>query len=93
MLRKNLPADQLKKIIRMRNFLDLVAALQFLLKGDIKNMKAVLRAMHSKMPAEGKTPGTRNSPAVISDKPLLAPYSIIWQYYARGKHFFSQLYE
>ena len=93
MLRKNLPADQLKKIIRMRNFLDLVAALQFLLKGDIKNMKAVLRAMHSKMPAEGKTAGTRNSTAVISDKPLLAPYSIIWQYYARGKHFFSQLSE
>ncbi len=105
MLRKNLPAADLRPILRMRNLLDLLAALQFLLKGDLRNMRAVLRAIHAKMPAEGNTPNTRNTPLQQPDKAgkkpngshspfgreLLAPYSIIWQYYVRGKRFFSQL--
>ncbi len=91
MLHKNLPEEQLRPLLRIRTILDLIAALQFLLKGDIKNMKAVLRAMRCKMPPEGKTAGTLNAPAVVSGESLLAPYSIIWQYYAKGKHIFSQL--
>jgi hypothetical protein len=91
MLHKNLPEEQLRPLLRIRTILDLIAALQFLLKGDIKNMKAVLRAMRCKMPPEGKTAGTLNAPAVVSDESLLAPDSIIWQYYVKGKHIFSQL--
>ena len=44
MLYKNLPQTELQKVLQVRRLLDLLAALQFLLKGDTANMKAVLRA-------------------------------------------------
>ena len=44
MLYKNLPEDKLTSVLRMRKLLDLVAALQFLVKGDPKNMKAIFKA-------------------------------------------------
>ncbi len=44
MLYKNLPQEEVKRALRVRRLLDLLAALQFLLKGDTANMKAVLRA-------------------------------------------------
>lgn len=44
MLYKNLPEQELRSVMRLRSLLDWVAALQFLLKGDVPNFKAVLRA-------------------------------------------------
>ena len=44
MLYKNLPEADLRKVMRVRRVLDYVAALQFLVKGDAANARAVVRA-------------------------------------------------
>lgn len=44
MLYKNLPEKDLKSVLRKRQMLDFVAAMSFLLKGDVANMKAVKKA-------------------------------------------------
>ena len=44
MLYKNLPPQELNKVMRVRAFLDYVAALQYLLKGQLDNVKAVFHA-------------------------------------------------
>ena len=105
MLHKNMPADRLNSILRIRTMLDWIAALQFLLKGDASNAKAVIKAWRSPMPPEGESRAEKNSLAAFlesagmqkSARPdsiketSLAPYSIIWQYYAKGKRLFSLL--
>lgn len=44
MLYKNLPDAELKSTMRVRAMLDLVAALQFILKGEFDHFKAVMKA-------------------------------------------------
>lgn len=44
MIYKNVPEKYLRKVMTARFFLDHVAALQYVLKGDISNAKAILRA-------------------------------------------------
>ena len=44
MLYKNLPAEELVSVMRTRTCLDYLAALFFLLKGDVSNFRAVLQA-------------------------------------------------
>ena len=44
MLYKNLPQEELNKVMRVRTCLDYVAALTFLLKGDVGNARAVITA-------------------------------------------------
>lgn len=101
MLHKNLPAGSLRRTLFMRTLLDWLAALQFLIKGDMGNAKAVIKAWQSPMPAEGKGLAEKNSYKSFMDNMgkgistsescSLMPYSILWQYYVRGKRTFSQL--
>ena len=44
MLYKNLPQEELNKVMRIRTCLDYVAAFTFLLKGQLDNARAVMRA-------------------------------------------------
>lgn len=95
MLYKNLPEQQLRSVIRMRRFLDFVAAVQFLVKGDLANMKAIRKA-HKEFatlipyyaPIRQHIQAQRNLSLAL---PELVSLSILWQYYVRRRKTFSQL--
>jgi GT2 family glycosyltransferase len=95
MLYKNLPEQQLRSVIRMRRFLDFVAAVQFLVKGDLANMKAIRKA-HKEFatlipyyaPIRQHIQAQRNLSQTL---PELVSLSILWQYYVRRRKSFSQL--
>lgn len=94
MLYKNLPQPELKRIMRCRYFLDLLAALVFFLKGNRDNAAAVLNARkdYKKMHYAFASERSRN---IISSNDEIIPervsYSILWAYYLKGKKRFSQL--
>ena len=95
MLYKNLPEQQLRSVIRMRRFLDFVAAVQFLVKGDLANMKAIRKA-HKEFATlipyyasiRQHIQAQRNLSQTL---PELVSLSILWQYYVRRRKTFSQL--
>ena len=95
MLYKNLPEQQLRSVIRMRRFLDFVAAVQFLVKGDLANMKAIRKA-HKEFATlipyyasiRQHIQAKRNLSKTL---PELVNLSILWQYYVRRRKTFSQL--
>lgn len=95
MLYKNLPEQQLRSVIRMRRFLDFVAAVQFLVKGDLANMKAIRKA-HKEFatlipyyaPIRQHIQAKRNLSKTL---PELVNLSILWQYYVCRRKTFSQL--
>ena len=94
MLYKCLPDDRLVSVLRMRHFLDFVAAMQFLLKGDKENMKAVFRAKREYESLREQYATIRQQ---IQDSrrtnamPDIQPLSILWQYYFRGRRRYNQL--
>lgn len=93
MMYKNLPARRRSSLLFKRRVLDGVAALRFLLQGEVSHVRAIWQAH-------------REASAMISrhyaheaDNPLLgeaAPFeeesiSILWQYYVKGRKRFSDL--
>lgn len=94
MLYKNLPEDRLAAVMGWRKALDYVAALQFLLKRDWANAKAVLHARRDFLRIRPQLEADRlriQQRAGEHDESLLAPFSILWQYYGRGRKTFSSL--
>ena len=94
MLYKNLPDAELKSVMRTRRFLDYLAALQFLLKGDTKNFSAVIKARHAfydLLPDFEKD--RRNIQQLRKNErvPERVNFSLLWQYYVKGKKKFSEL--
>ena len=95
MLYKNLPEDQLKHVMRMRWYLDYLAAWQtLLLKGNLGDFKAIYRARHAfrkwrKDFAADREAIQRNRTAIPS--PFIFDRSILWQYYVKGRKHFSDL--
>lgn len=94
MLYKNLPGAELAPVMRMRSLLDLLAALQFLLKADWGNARAVWQARQAfrRMRPDFRSDRERNlrltrSPSVTGR----SGFSVLWQYYVRGRKRFSQL--
>ena len=95
MLYKCLPDKELAHVMRVRRWLDYVAALEMLLlQRNVGDFKAVLRARR----AFGKwkhdfDKDRQDIQASRKDgnKPLRSPFSILWQYYAKGKHAYSEL--
>jgi GT2 family glycosyltransferase len=95
MLYKCLPDKELAHVMRVRRWLDYVAALEMLLlQRNVGDFKAVLRARR----AFGKwkhdfDKDRQDIQASRKDgnKPLRSPFSILWQYYAKGKHTYSEL--
>ena len=94
MLYKNLPANELRGVMRMRALLDYVAALKFLLTGAWGDFKAVLRARreYRRMRSGYKCVREQNlAVAVTVEIKERSRFSLLWQYYLKGKKRFSQL--
>ena len=94
MLYKNLPSDELRGVMRMRALLDYVAALKFLLTGAWGDFKAVIHARreYKRMRGEYRVVREQNLAAtVVPEIKERSRFSLLWQYYLKGKKYFSQL--
>lgn len=95
MLYKNLNDKDLKHVMRMRWWLDYLAALQMLLLdrhwGDCRAMfkarKAFKRWRHEFDFDRQKIQNNR----LVQDEEILCPYSILWKYYVKGKKKYSEI--
>jgi hypothetical protein len=94
MLYKNLPEEELAPVLRMRGYLDLLAAFQFLLKGKVANFRAILsaRKQFREMLPEYKEVRKENLRQTLSPCcPERVDFSILKAYYLRGKRTFDKL--
>lgn len=94
MLYKNLPQDELRRVMGVRACLDYVAALSFVLKGQFPNAWAVLRARRSYAALRPSFAASREEnlqKAVLDAIPERTGYSILAQFYLQRKRLFSQL--
>ncbi len=94
MLYKNLPEAELKSVMRMRCVFDYLAALQFLLKGDVKNCAAVFKARCEFLRIRPDFDKERRRIQQLRKNqrvPERVAFSLLWQYYARGKKTFKEL--
>lgn len=96
MLYKNLPDGELHKVMRMRWFLDYLAALQtLLLNGHWGDCKAIFRARRAfKKWKHDFDDDRRDIQERRQMKSLLVgrkPYSVLWQYYAKGRRRYSDV--
>ena len=94
MLYKNLPDDELKHVMRVRCVLDYVAAFQMLIiDRSWSNFKAVIKARKAFYHWRHNFDSERREIAKLrSINPSeRVNYSILWQYYIKGKKLFSQL--
>lgn len=95
MLYKNLPDDELHGVMRMRCFLDWLAAFEMLiLKHNFGEFRAVLRGRHAFKKWKHEFDKDREKIAVsrkLNPVPERKPYSILWRYYAKGQKHFSDL--
>lgn len=92
MLYKNLPEEDLKPVMRVRACLDYVAAVQFLLKGQGDNAKAVLKARgdYHRMKKEFAEARRINiQAATANDIPECSKQLLLWQFYAKGRKTFG----
>ena len=95
MLFKNLPDGKLRKVMAVRYVLDRLAALHFLLSGQAANARAVMRARRDfrKLRTEFAASRAENLEHVArcGTAAPLSRLCILWQYYVRGRHKYSQL--
>lgn len=95
MLYKNLEADELQHVMRVRWWLDYVAAFKMLiLDGHWGDFKAVFKARKAFCKWKKDFDGDRQylqQHRSVSNRQLLSPYSVLWQYYGKGRHHFSEL--
>lgn len=94
MLYKNLPDHELKRVMCMRCLLDYLAAFHFLLKGETKNFAAVFkarRAFHKMRPDFDKDRRRIQQQRQNERVPQRVEFSLLWQYYVKGKKTFKAL--
>lgn len=94
MLYKNLPEQKLPRVMRKRLFLDYIAALSFLLKGQIFNAKAVWEARREFRTVRHGFSDSRAEnlkKTIVNGMPEQMKNSILVQYYVWGKKTFSGL--
>ena len=95
MLYKNLSDKELKHVMRMRWFLDYLAAFEMLiLKRNWGDFKAIFKARKAFKAWRKDFDEDRRkiqSSRVEENIPQVFDCSILWQYYAKGKKLFSQL--
>lgn len=95
MLYKCLPDKDLKHVMRIRWFLDYLAAFQMLILGrNLKDFKAVFkarRAFKQWLPDFKADRAAIQKNRVVDDIPECRNFSILWQYYVRGKRRYSDL--
>ena len=103
MLWKNLPEDELKHVMRVRWFLDYLAAFQTLILnhnwGEFKAIFSARRAFKKwrhefeRLPIrlDGVVKHRENLPSCTNDG--RKKYALLWQYYVKGRKVFSSLTE
>ena len=95
MLYKCLPNKELTGVMRMRCLLDYIAAFEMLILGrSLSDFKAVVRARRAFRKWKNDFAADREaiqSSRQGSSESECRPYSILWQYYVKGKHTFSEL--
>lgn len=95
MLYKCLPDSELNRVMHVRRFLDYLAAFQMLvLDRNPKDCKAVFkarRAFKQWLPEFKADRAAIQEGRVVNDIPERRKFSILWQYYVRGKKIFSDL--
>ena len=95
MLYKNLSDTELAHVMRMRRFLDYLAAFETLvLKRNWGDFKAIFKARRAFKAWKREFDEDRRkiqASRVKEEIPQVYNLSIIWQYYAKGKKLFSQL--
>lgn len=96
MLYKNLPAEDLRRVMIMRWFLDYLAAFSTLiLNRNVGDFKAIFKARHAfrrwrtDFDKDRKTSINEHVP--VLSMPERKPYSILWQYYFKGCKHYSEL--
>lgn len=95
LLYKNLPEERLQRVMRVRFWLDALASLQFLLKGQWASFRAVWRARRDFRRLRSDFAPARSENlrlAVLSPVPEQSTFSLLWQYYVKGKKTWKQLY-
>lgn len=92
MLYKNLPEDRLKKVMRVRLFLDYVAAFKMLiLERKMGDFKAVLRGRKDyKKRIKGYLNYKKSHKPLVTED-LTSGYSILWAFYFKGIKRFKNL--
>ncbi len=95
MLYKCLPDSELRHVMRVRLFLDYLAAFEMLiLKRNLGDFKAVLRARRAfnawkhDFDADREKIQKSRKESVVQER---KSFSILWRYYAKGQKVFSQL--
>jgi len=94
MLYKNLPEAELKPVMRIRACLDYVAALKFLVTGQMAHARAVMQARreYKAIRADFETSRQENlQKTILADIPERTRQSILVQRYLKGKRTFAQL--
>jgi GT2 family glycosyltransferase len=95
MLYKCLPESELSHVMRVRWFLDYLAAWEMLiLKRNLGDFKAIFKARHAfkkwKKDFEADRQAIQQS-RVAQAIPEQRRFSLLWQYYAKGRKFYSDL--
>ena len=94
MLYKNLPEAELKRVLRIRGLLDIVAMVVFFLKGEKENAKAVIQARKEFKQLRPSFEASRKDNllhTVTDDVQGKCSFSILWKYHVCGAKYFSQL--
>lgn len=96
MLYKNLPENELKKVLFVRGVLDWIAAFVFFLKGERESAEAVLQARREfkRLRASYEEKRAENrSKTIVGRISSIVSYSILWKYHVCRKRCYSQLHD
>lgn len=94
MLYKNLFDDELSGIMNVRMILDYLAMLSFMLKGQFPNARAIFRARKEFKRIKKDFSQDRKinqEKTMVKNIPERTNFSILGQFYIKGKKYFSQL--
>ena len=94
MLYKNLPNEELAHVMRVRRFLDYLAAFQFLLQGKVAHFMAVFKARRAFRLLYPEYEADRRHIQAIrthASVPERTDFLLLWQYYAKGRKTFNAL--
>ena len=94
MLYKNLPEEELDKVMRMRFWLDGLAALMFLAKFQWGDFKALLHARHEFRRLKPEFRDSRDEnlrEASVTEIPERVQFSLLWHYHIKRQKTYSKL--
>lgn len=94
MLYKNLPDRELAHVMKVRSWLDMVAFLMFIIKGNLGDAKAVINARKDYFKIQSKFLNKRMEnlqETSLADIPERHNICLIWSYYFKRRKYFSDV--